>query len=229
MTGSTIYTFFASGAVVNSVWASTGGVGVGLAQGLALGALIYSLRGAHINPAVTWGAVWSKRIQVFGAIMFVIAQLLGAVLAGFLLKSCVPFGVQGLLGATVLGPGVGVAQGVMMEGIATTFIVFIYFSVAVENRDQNNSISTILSWGPLAVGLTQTAATITAFPISGASFNPARSLGSAVAASVRHASTTWVNHWIYWVGPLIGASVGTLLHELIFLIRDRKPFVPLPT
>lgn len=100
------------------------------------------------------------------------------------------------LGATMLGHGISVSQGVVMEAIITFLLVLVVHAVTDAKRADTKG------WAPLAIGLTIAAAHMAAVPITGSSMNPARTLGPAVVEDM------YLNVWVYWVGPLLGSCLA---------------------
>jgi aquaporin TIP len=92
----------------------------------------------------------------------------------------------------------------LLEGVATFFLVFVYFASALDAE------GTFRKFGAFAVGLTVTAGVLLSQPFTGASMNPARTFGPALAA--HH----WVNHGVYWVGPLFGGLLAAVACERLF-------------
>ena len=101
-------------------------------------------------------------------------------------------------------------QAFALEAIATFFLVFVYFGTAVDPEAPRV--------GGLAIGLAATAAALAIGPLTGASLNPARSFGPAVAAGI------WQGQAIYWAGPIVGGLVAAVLYDQLFL--PRAPEVP---
>jgi MIP family channel proteins len=178
------------------------GVGIGLSFGLVVMAMILALghvSGCHINPAITLAFAATRRIAPSRAAAYIAAQLGGAVLASIAVVAIV--GDAGDAGATrphINGPSAALAS----EAILTFFLAFIVFAVATDARAQG-------SFTALAVGGYVGFAATGWGPVANASMNPARSFGPAVAAGV------WEAHWVYWVGPILGAIVGALCYDVL--------------
>ena len=125
-------------------------VAIALAHGLAIAALVYAtanISGGHINPAVTFAAMLTKKISAVRGLMFVVAQLAGAAVGALLLLATIPDAADTHLGAHALGPSVSVSMGLLMEIIVTFVLVFVIFATAVDRGGMGNL-------APLAIGLT---------------------------------------------------------------------------
>lgn len=177
-----------------------GVVGVAFAHGLTLLTFVYAygnISGTHINPAVTIGLWVGKQIDIVTAVAYVVAQLLGGIVAGFALSFLIGHIAPGL-GATVLADGVSPLQGLVLEAILTFFLVNAVFHTAVSGKAG--------SAAPLAIGLTLTLVILMGGPLTGASVNPARTIGPAVA------SGNFADIWLYIVGPIVGGIVAAALY-----------------
>ncbi|CAN1353514.1 Aquaporin TIP1-2 [Linum perenne] len=165
-----------------------------------------NISGGHVNPAVTFGAFVGGNITLLRGIVYWIAQLLGSTVACLLLK----FATGGLLlqetAAFSLSEGVGVWNAVVLEIVMTFGLVYTVYATAVDPK--KGSLGTI---APLAIGFIVGANILVGGAFSGASMNPAVSFGPALV------SWSWGNHWVYWVGPLIGGGIAGLVYELIFI------------
>ncbi len=181
---------------------------VAFAHGLTVMAMIYALghiSGAHINPAVTIALRVCGKISVPDAVGYITAQLIGAAIAGATLRSLFDTGiVSGYLGATDLTYGLPQWKGVMCEAIGTFLFLTVIFGAAVDGRTAGNNVG-------LAIGFALTALILVFGPLTGASFNPARSFGPALAAD------RWANFWVYLVGPIVGGSLAGLLQTRVFM------------
>jgi MIP family channel proteins len=185
---------------------------IGLAHGLTIGVMIASLgaiSGGHFNPAVTFGFVISGRLKPAGGLMYWVAQLFGASIAGFLALAVV--GQAGVAGGTPdLGKNVSPFVGIVVEAVLTFFLVGVIFGTAVDERAPKSVY-------PFAIGLTIALDIMAGGPITGAAMNPARTFGAALA------SGHWDNHWVYWVGPLIGGALGAGVHHFFFMVQAPSP------
>ena len=198
--GTFFLVFAGTGAiVVDSITREVTHVGVSLVFGLVIAALIYALghvSGAHFNPAVTVG-FWAlgefppKRVPWYLA-----AQFIGAVAASALLLAM--FGKTGGLGITL--PQGAVSTSLVLETAMTFLLVFVIFGSAVHGK-------AVKSFAGIAIGGTIALDALFGGPISGASMNPARSVGPALVTG------TWLDQWIYVVGPLIGALLAVAAYK----------------
>jgi MIP family channel proteins len=187
-------------------------VGVALAHGLTLAGLIYAyghLSGTHVNPAVTFGLWIAGAIDARRAFSYWVFQILGGI-AGALTLRWVLGGVVGGLGATNLAGNLVVGTstisvtplaGFVLEAVLTFFLVNAVLHCAVAGKAGE--------FAGLAIGLTLTFAILMGGPLTGASLNPARTLGPAVAAG------NFADLWVYLAGPLAGAAVAALLYKRV--------------
>ncbi len=191
-----------------SVLAGTGTLGIAFAHGLVLAAMIYAvahISGAHINPAVSIAMWATKRMKGIEAAKYIVSQLIGASIAAFLLT-----GIYGNVASSVnnLAPSIGFGQGVLIEAILTFFLVFVIFGIAVDKRSNGHHAA-------LAIGFVLIFDHIIGLSLTGASMNPARTFGPALASGF------WTNHLVYWIGPIVGALVAAFLYQKAFLGKKR--------
>lgn len=176
-----------------------GVVGIALAFGLAVSVVVAAsghLGGAHINPAVTLG-FWSvRRFPGREVAPYIIAQCTGAVAASMLLRWLL--GDAGNFGATV--PSLSLSRTFVIECGYTGLLGFVIMAVATDARVPG-------TLAPFVIGATVFAGALVTGPLTGGSFNPARSLGPAIAGGV------WTAHWLYWVAPILGMAGGMHLYE----------------
>jgi aquaporin NIP len=179
-----------------------GTVGVGLVFGLVIMAMVYAtghLSGAHINPAVTVAFTLTRHFPGREAAAYVVAQVAGATAAALLLGAAWD-GSPTDLGATV--PSVGSGTAVLYEVVLTAILMFVIMAVATDTRAVGAGAAIAIGG---AVGLDA----LFGGPITGASMNPARSFGPALA------SGEWHDFWVYLAGPLTGAALGALAYQAI--------------
>lgn len=181
-------------------------LGIALAHGLTIAVMVSAtggISGGHLNPAVTFGLMLGAKIDLKSAIAYWIAQLAGGVAAAYLLLSL--YQGQPVLAAKIVADGtpdlntsVSMGQGVVIEAVLTFFLVFVVFGSAVDSRAPKI--------GGLAIGLTIALDILFGGPLTGASMNPARTFGPALA------SGHWDHHAVYWVGPLLGGGLAGLIY-----------------
>ena len=175
--------------------------GVALAFGLVVTLLVASfgtISGAHLNPAVTI-AFWSVgRFPARHVLPYVVAQCSGAVLAAFALRWLL--GPVGGLGATI--PMLDVSRSFVVEAGYSGILALVIFAVAVDERIPRAVV-------PFVIGATVYAGALVTGPLTGGSFNPARSLGPAVAGNI------WQAHWVYWAAPILGMLIAARVYEFL--------------
>jgi aquaporin NIP len=196
--------FAGCGAVVSDErhGGALGAVGVALVFGLVIMVMVYAtghLSGAHINPAVTIAFTLSRHFSPRDALAYITAQLTGATLAALLLLAIWP-DQPAQLGATV--PSVGVGSAFVYELVMTGFLMFVIMAVATDTRAVGAAAA-------IAIGATVGLDALFGGPVTGASMNPARSFGPALAAG------EWSDFWIYLAGPVAGAALGALAYQLV--------------
>ncbi|MEV6430563.1 aquaporin [Nocardia sp. NPDC051463] len=205
-----------------------GALGVAFAFGLTLLFLVYAIgpiSGCHVNPAVTVGQLLLGRLSVISAAGYVIAQLIGAFLAGLVLFALAknlpsydraadglgangwgqhsPSAKTGPLGAVVIQNGYGLAAVIIIEVMLTALLVF----VVLASTDQLSDVPL----AGLSIGVTLTVIHLVAIPVDNAAINPARSL--AVAP---YQDGAMGQVWAFVVFPLIGGVLGALVYGLLF-------------
>jgi MIP family channel proteins len=179
-----------------------GTVGVALVFGLVIMVMVYAtghLSGAHINPAVTAAFTLTRHFPPREALAYIAGQCAGAV-TGALALLAVWTDKPARLGATV--PSVGAGSALVYEVVLTAFLMFVIVAVATDTRAVGAAAA-------IAIGGTVGLDALFGGPVTGASMNPARSLGPALAAG------EWQDFWIYVVGPVLGAGAGALAYQLV--------------
>ena len=231
--GDTLLLFFGCGSIVlgttpSPVDSSADIMRIALTFGMTITCIVWALgpvSGAHLNPAVSLAFVCVGKISLVKALFYVVAQCAGATLGSVLLWACLPEVNRNMFYGTNLAHGVNAGQGVGVEFITTFMLVFVVCSCVDEGRqDRNKYLASI----PLTIGLTVVilnlmgvSSILASFfflnhchsqqiPYSGASLNPARSIGPAIIQGV------WENHWVYWVGPIAGGCVAAVVYHFMF-------------
>jgi MIP family channel proteins len=199
--------FAGAGAVmVDAKTHALGHVGVALAFGLVIMAMIYAVghvSGAHFNPAVSFAFALSRHFPWPRVAGYWAAQAAGAVAAAAILRGSL--GNVAHVGATL--PAGSQGQSFLWEVILTFFLMFVITAVATDTRAVGEAAA-------IAIGGTVGLDAMVGGPISGASMNPARSLGPALVSGDLHAL------WIYVVAPLLGAAAGALAYQFV---RGEQP------
>lgn len=196
--------FAGAGAVVTNAeyGEALGTVGIALVFGLVIMVMVYAighLSGAHINPAVTIAFALTRHLPPRDAGAYIAAQCAGAIAAALALLAIWP-SQPAALGATV--PSVGVGSAVVYEAVLSAFLMFVIMAVATDTRAVGAAAA-------IAIGGTIGLDALFGGPVTGASMNPARSLGPALAA------WEWSDFWVYLVGPIAGTTFGGLAYQLI--------------
>ncbi|HEY3246955.1 MAG TPA: MIP/aquaporin family protein [bacterium] len=179
--------------------------GIALAHGLAIGTMVLALgasSGGHFNPAVTLGFLMSGRLATARALAYMAAQLIGASIAALLLTVSFPEATRTAvhLGTPALATGVTPGVGIVLEAVLTFLLVFVIFGTAVDPRGPRMVAG-------LAIGLVITMDILAGGVLTGAAMNPARAFGPALV------SNFWDNHYVYWIGPFVGAGVAALVYQ----------------
>lgn len=194
--------FAGCGAImVNSKTEALGHFGVAIAFGLVIMIMIYAVghvSGAHFNPAVTLAFALTRHFPWPRVFLYWGAQVVGAISAALVLRASL--GDIADIGATF--PSGSDAQSFLWETILTVFLMFVIMAVATDTRAVGEAAA-------IAVGGTVALDALFGGPISGASMNPARSLGPALV------SGDLQSLWIYLTAPLLGAAIGAVAYQLI--------------
>ncbi|KVH89243.1 Aquaporin-like protein [Cynara cardunculus var. scolymus] len=197
-----------------------------------------NISGGHVNPAVTFASFIGGNISFLCAIVYWIAQLLGSVVACLLLRrngknktssnlgskrfmvvileklQLIPIKYGTKLQETPafgLSSDVTVGNALVLEIVMTFGLVYTVYATAVDPKKGNIGII-----APIAIGFIVGANILVGGAYDGASMNPAVCFGPAVV------SGTWKHHWIYWVGPFLGAAIAALIYDSIFISDDHE-------
>jgi aquaporin TIP len=189
-------------------------VPIALAHGLVIAVMasaVGHISGGHFNPAVTFGFVVTRRMELPLAAVYWFTQLLAATVGALALRFIFPDQANLDTGVPVVNEAIGLGPAVLTEGILTFFLVWVVFATAADPGGAFKSIA------GLAIGLTITFDVLAGGPLTGAAMNPARAFGPELVQNL------WSDWWVYWVGPLAGGGLAALLYEYLYL---RGPVLP---
>lgn len=201
-------------AMVNAVIGGGIGVtGIALAFAFVIIAMVYALghlSGAHLNPAVTVGFWSTRRFPGRDVAPYIAAQCAGAIAAAAVLRAVL--GPVGHLGATLpaVTPYISVGAAFLIEWLLSFALMFVIMAVATDDR-------VTPGFAPIAVGLTVGFCALTGGPLTGASMNPARSLGPALIGG------EWRAHWVYWVAPMTAMVVAARAYDALRSAAPPRP------
>ncbi|KAJ6840095.1 putative aquaporin PIP2-6 [Iris pallida] len=194
-----------------------GGVGL-LGIAWAFGGMIFVLvyctagiSGGHINPAVTFGLFLARKVSLARAVLYMVAQCLGAICGVGLVKAFQKHHYNTFGGgANSVAEGYSKGTALGAEIIGTFVLVYTVFSATDPKRSARDSHVPVLA--PLPIGFAVFMVHLATIPITGTGINPARSFGAAVIYNEHKA---WHDHWIFWVGPFVGALAAAAYHQYI--------------
>jgi MIP family channel proteins len=207
--GTFFFFFVGMGAVMANQYSGGGSglIGVAFAHGLALALMVSAfgyISGGHFNPAVSIGVAIARKITPVNAVLYIVAQCVGAVIAAFALKFIFPDAVWTATNGAIpaLGTDISVAVGIAVEAILTGILLFMVLMTAVDDRAPKIA--------GFAIGLAIVIDILMGGPLTGAAMNPARWFGPAIATQ------DFTNWYVWIVGPVLGGAVATLLYLGIF-------------
>ncbi|KAL2333344.1 hypothetical protein Fmac_014557 [Flemingia macrophylla] len=199
----------------DSKCATVGIQGIAWAFGGMIFALVYctaGISGGHINPAVTFGLFLARKLSLTRAVFYMVMQVLGAIVGAGVVK-----GFEGKTfygkhngGANFVAPGYTKGDGLGAEIVGTFVLVYTVFSATDAKRNARDSHVPLLA--PLPIGFAVFLVHLATIPITGTGINPARSLGAAI---IFNKDLGWDDHWIFWVGPFVGAALAALYHQVV--------------
>ncbi|KAJ4457499.1 putative MIP plasma membrane transporter [Paratrimastix pyriformis] len=198
-----------------------------IATGFAACALIYSfadISGAHFNPAVTFATILRRRTHWLRGIFYIIAQLLGAIIATALLDSVIYPGVSAADLVVRPADDASLISALIIETFMSFTLVFVIFAVAFDAADTKQAVtvgsgdakrpaltvytasgSSKAGFAPLSIGFTLGFLCYVGGTVSGGAFNPARAFSAAVVAG------DFRGNWVFWIGDLCGSSLAALV------------------
>jgi len=232
MIGTALLVFFGTGAAISSIpldgLNAASVVATAVSFGLVVAAVIYAIgstSGGHINPAVTLGFMVAMKIPIVKGILFIGFQCVGGIIGSALVYGVFPrnvadymkFAANSVNMAGTWTPDRGhswdvysvhIGGAVLLEATLGFFLVFTVLTTVTLPRSSFNRGD----FAPIAIGLVVLVCHLVGIPLTGTSMNPARSLGPAVLSGY------WENHWVFWVGPFVGAIIAALVYKYVFVI-----------
>ncbi len=184
--------------------------GIALAHGLTIAVMVAALghvSGGHFNPAITLGLMLGRKIDLPMAVVYWVAQLVGAIVAAILIALAADRDVVAF-GTPVVADDVNMVWAILLELVATFFLVLVVFGTVVDRRAP-------ASVYPFAIGLAITAGIFAIGPYTGAALNPARGFGPALVGGEWGGIAAWL------IGPLLGGVLAWALHEYVLMPREQ--------
>ncbi|XP_013408467.1 aquaporin [Lingula anatina] len=213
---------------VNVMSVGTGATGVAVASGLLYTLMILGpgqLSGGIFNPAIGLGFFIASagQIKIITFLAFLLSELLGGLAGAALVRICLTSAdysnatmTEGVLSLNLATAGIG--GGFMIESILT-FCLAMAVYVTLANGDWKQHAG----WGPVAVGAAVCICTLCGYDATGACMNPARALGPAVIASFyADVNIAWAYHYIYWIGPGVGAVTAAIIYRVLHFLSDQE-------
>ncbi|XP_077340438.1 aquaporin-2-like isoform X1 [Lithobates pipiens] len=209
-----LFVLFGLGSALNWPGTSPNVLQIALAFGLGIGTLIQAfghVSGAHINPAVTLAFMVGSQMSFLRAVFYVGAQMLGAVSGAAILQDLTPLEARGNLSMNGLFNNTNAGKAFTIELLLTLQLVLCIFASTDDRRTDN------MGSPALSIGFSVTFGHLLGIHYTGCSMNPARSFGPAVITG------NFTAHWVFWLGPMFGAVLGSLIYHYI-LIPNTKTF-----
>merc|ERR1711918_20409 len=194
---------------------------IAMAFGLAIMVMAFDwgpISGGHINPAVSWAMLITRNQDAISFCAYVVAQLIGAFLGALCGRMCLGADLnEQFVGMVATNPGheITPVQALVVEIVTTFSLVFTVFCTAVDPSPAGRS-----AYCGIPIGFAVVMGILASGNVSGGSMNPARSFCPAVAGAIgKHAGDGLSNLWVYFLGPLLGASIAGLTWQHAF--KDR--------
>ena len=209
--GTMLFVLVGAGSIVANVSGPAGALGIALAHGVGLAVLVtimMPISGGHLNPAVSVALWVGDQIDAKTLGRYVAAQLLGAIAGALLIKGLFPASLARVtsLGTPQLSGAIGLFEGIALEALFTFVLVSAVFGTVVSPQAQRV--------GGFGIGLALLVCALGGGALTGAALNPARAFGPALV------SWDWHGQAVYWIGPVLGASVAAVLWKFLLLPRS---------
>lgn len=198
-----------AGSMADVVGAGVGTIGVAMAFGLSVVAMAYTIgniSGCHINPAITFGVWLSGRMHTRRAMMYMLFQVVGAILGSLIIALLVSTGSHA--GPTATGANSFIPGNMMQAFLAEAIFTFIFVLVVLATTDEKKGAG---NFAGLIIGLTLVLVHIVCIPITGTSVNPARSIGPALMEGGQALEQLW----LFIAAPLVGAAFSAFVWKFV--------------
>lgn len=185
-------------------------VQISLAVGVIVATMVQCtghISGGHLNPAVSCAMLVTGKMALIRALLYIVAQVLGAIVGAGILKALTPEDMHGALGQVLVQSKLNPVQGFGVEFLLTFVLVLTVFAVCDDHRGD------LKGSAPLAIGLSVAACHLFGIKYTGASMNSARAIGPAVVTG------HWDHHWVYWLGPCVGGMTAGILYQAAFVAK----------
>jgi len=213
--GSALFLFIACGAGISTPYQfyGTETIGVALSFGLTLFVLCYSIghiSGGHLNFAITFTMCLLRRISIMKMLFYFLAQFLGGLVGiGFLMAVTPSTWQNNCYANNSVNSALTVGHAFVIEFVLTFFLMFVVMA-ACDSRASNQTLV------PFAIGMCVFCCHMLGLPVTGCSLNPTRSFASAAAANSISTCNAFSNHWVFWIAPILGASLAGFIYEYCF-------------
>lgn len=190
-----------AGGAAEAVGTGVGTIGVAMAFGLSVVAMAYAIggiSGCHINPAITLGVLLAGKMKAVEAVMYMVFQVIGAILGSVILLS-----ISSRMGLSGYGANSYAEGNLIPAFIAETVFTFIFVLVVLGSTSSKSPAG----FAGIAIGLTLILIHIVCIPITGTSVNPARSIGPALTGG----GVALTQLWLFIVAPFIGAAISAIV------------------
>lgn len=180
-----------------------------LGDGFAFMAFVFAfqrLSGGHLNPAITWGALITRRIGILKGIAYILAQIGGAILGALLVSASTPGTYHGRLGSHFWDASLSNFSGFLLVTVLSGVLIMVVFATQFDPQNLGKLAA-------LPIGLTVIFVNLVGYVFVGPLLNPARVLATAIVYG------TYDHLWVFWVAPAVGSTIAALLYTLLFLTR----------
>ncbi|CAJ0963731.1 unnamed protein product [Ranitomeya imitator] len=199
-----IFVFFGLGSALRWPASLPTVLQISLAFGFVIGTMVLTvghISGAHMNPAVSFAFVLGSQISIVRGIFYIVAQILGGLAGAGILYAVVPPAIRGNLAMNTLSNNITAGLGVAVEIILTFQLVLCIFACTDSRRTD------LLGSPAISIGLSVALGHLVGIYFTGCSMNPARSFAPAVIMR------NFRNQWVFWVGPLAGGIIASLVYN----------------